>query len=209
MSAYVVAVSGGIGSGKSTVAERFAQLGAAVVDTDHVAHALTAPGGEAMPAIRAAFGAEVIGPDGALDRAAMRRRVFADPAERRRLEAILHPLIRAGSQRACAAASSPYVLLMIPLLAETRAHSPYSFLDRVLIVDCDEAVQLSRVMQRNGLGAAEVRAIMAAQADRASRLALADDVVVNNGAPGELDAQIAPLHQRYLELAAARLKALS
>ena len=115
----------------------------------------------------------------------------------------------AWRQRECAAAASPYVLLLIPLLAETRQRAPYPFVDRVLIVDCDEAVQLARVMQRNGLPEAEVRAIMASQADRASRLALADDVVVNNGAPDELDAPVLALHQRYLRLAADRLKALS
>lgn len=208
MSAYVVGVSGGIGSGKSTVADRFARLGAGVVDTDHVAHALTASQGAAIPEIRRAFGDAVIGADGALDRAAMRQRVFADANERKRLEAILHPLIREESRRLCVAAEAPYVLLLIPLLAETRNSSSYSFLDRVLIVDCDEATQRARVMARNGLGDAEVRAIMATQVNRASRLALADDVVVNDGSPEALDPQVASLHRRYLDLAAAKVKAL-
>lgn len=207
MSAYIVGVSGGIGSGKSTVADRFARLGAGVVDTDHVAHALTASQGAAIPEIRRSFGDDVIGADGALDRAAMRRRVFAEPAERQRLEAILHPLIRDESRRLCAAAESAYVLLLIPLLAETRKSSTYSFLDRILIVDCDEATQLARVMARNGLGEAEVRAIMASQADRASRLALADDIVLNDGAPDTLDPQVEALHLRYQDLAAAKVKA--
>ncbi|HET6719560.1 MAG TPA: dephospho-CoA kinase [Rhodocyclaceae bacterium] len=207
MSAYVVGVSGGIGSGKSTVAERFARLGAGVVDTDHVAHALTASQGAAIAAIRRSFGDDVIGADGALDRVAMRRRVFADPAERQRLEAILHPLIRDESQRQCVAAASAYVLLLIPLLAETRKASAYAFLDRILIVDCDEATQRARVMARNGLGEAEVRAIMATQASRASRLALADDVVLNDGPPEALDPQVAALDLLYQNLAAAKVKA--
>lgn len=206
MSNYIVGVSGGIGSGKSTVAEGFARRGAAVVDTDHVAHALTASQGAAMAPIRQVFGDEVIAADGALDRAVMRRRVFADPAERQRLEAILHPLIRQESHRQCAAATAPYVLLLIPLLAETQVASPYEFLDRILIVDCSEATQVSRVMQRNGLGEAEVRAIMATQADRSRRLALADDIVVNEGERESLQTQIDALHQRYQELALAKVK---
>lgn len=207
MSAYIVGVSGGIGSGKSTVAERFSHLGAGVVDTDHVAHALTASRGGGIPEIRRAFGESVISADGALDRVAMRRRVFADPAERQRLEAILHPLIRAESRRQCEAAGSAYVLLLIPLLAETRKSSTYSFLDRVLIVDCDEATQRARVMARNGLGEAEVSAIMATQASRASRLALADDVVVNDGPPEALDPQVEALHLLYQDLAGRKVKA--
>jgi dephospho-CoA kinase len=207
MSAYIVGVSGGIGSGKSTVAERFARLGAGVVDTDHLAHALTASQGAAIPAIRRSFGDDVISADGALDRGAMRRRVFADPAERQRLEAILHPLIRDESRRLCVAAESAYVLLLIPLLAETRKASTYAFLDRILIVDCAEATQRARVMARSGLGEAEVRAIMATQASRAGRLALADDVVLNDGPPAALDPQVAALHLLYQNLAAAKVKA--
>jgi dephospho-CoA kinase len=208
MSAYIVGVSGGIGSGKSTVAARFADLGAAVVDTDHLAHALTAPGGDAIGALRAAFGEEVINADGALDRAAMRRRVFADPAERRRLEAILHPMIRQQAQQQCTAATAPYALLLIPLLAETRDAAPYQFLDRVLIVDCAEATQIARVVRRNGLSESEVRAIMASQSGRDQRLALADDVVVNEDGPAQLDPQVAVLHRHYLLLAARKVKAL-
>jgi dephospho-CoA kinase len=207
VSRYIVGVSGGIGSGKSAVAEQFARCGAAVVDTDHVAHALTAAGGAAMPIIRQAFGDEVLLPDGALDRAAMRRRVFSHSEDRQRLESLLHPLIRAESAQRCAAAEAPYVLLLIPLLAETMAVAPYTFLDRVLIVDCDEATQLARVMQRNGLSESEVNAIMATQASRATRRALADDVIVNNGALNELESQICALHQRYKVLAKAKVKA--
>ena len=207
MSRYIVGVSGGIGSGKSAVAEQFARLGAAVVDTDHVAHALTAPGGAAIPAIRQAFGDAVILPDGALDRVAMRRCVFSHVGDRQRLEAILHPLIRAESQRRCAAAEAPYVLLLIPLLAETMAAAPYRFLDRVLIVDCDAATQVARVKQRNGLSESEVKAIMATQVSRETRRALADDVVVNDGALSALESQVAALHHCYTALAAQKVKA--
>lgn len=207
MSQYIVGVSGGIGSGKSTVAEFFVRLGAAVIDTDQVAHALTANGGAAIPALRAAFGDAVMTPAGGLDRPAMRQRVFAHPAERRRLEAILHPLIRQESQRLCAAAEAAYALLLIPLLAETAASSPYRFLDRILIVDCDEATQLSRVMRRNELSEAEVRAIMATQVGRDARRALADDLIVNDGQLDAVASQVAALHARYKKLSAEKVKA--
>ena len=207
MSRFIVAVTGGIGSGKSTVAEALAGRGAAVVDTDHVAHALTAAGGAALPAIRQAFGDGVLTADGALDRAAMRRQVFADPTARRRLEAILHPLIREESARRCQAAAAPYVLLLIPLLAETRQASPYAFLDRVLVVDCEESTQIARVMRRSHLAEPEVRAIIASQADRATRRAMADDIVVNDGVLDDLAPQLDELHRQYLAQASAKLKA--
>ena len=207
MSRYIVGVTGGIGSGKTTLADALAQKGACVVDTDQIAHALTAPHGQAIAQIKAAFGGEVIDAHGALDRAAMRRRVFAAPAERQRLESILHPLIRAESLRRCVQAESPYVLLLIPLLAETRAGSAYAFLDRVLVVDCDEATQISRVMRRNGMNEAEVRAILSAQVSRAERNALADDVVLNNGAWESMGPHLDELHERYLRLAAEKVKA--
>ena len=203
----MVGVSGGIGSGKSSVAEALAAQGAAVVDTDHVAHALTGKDGGAMAAIRAAFGSTVIGPDGALDRVAMRKRVFSDGAARKQLEGILHPLIREQSREQCRQATAPYVLLLIPLLAETWQASPYDFLDRILIVDCEEAVQVARVMARSGMSAAEVQAIMATQADRATRRALADDIVSNNGEWAALEAPLKDLHQRYLSLASQKVKA--
>lgn len=203
---FVVGLTGGIGSGKSTVAELFAQCGVALVDTDAIAHELTAPAGAAMAAIGAAFGPAVRRADGALDRAAMRALVFADPLAKARLEAILHPMIRAESVVRCAAAASAsYALLVVPLLIETGAYRER--VDRILVVDCDEAVQISRVMARSGLTADEVRAIMANQASRAERRAAADDLLLNNDGLPALLPQIKSLHQRYLALAAAKLKA--
>jgi len=193
---YVVGLTGGIGSGKSTVADLFVAHGAALVDTDAIAHELTGPGGGAMAAIRAAFGDGVVDARGALDRVAMRRLVFTDVAARQRLEAILHPLIREESARRCAAAEAPYVILAVPLLVESGTYRER--VDRVLVVDCAEAAQIARVMARSGLEEAQARAILAAQASRAERLAVADDVVDNGGAPTALPPQVARLHQEYL-----------
>jgi dephospho-CoA kinase len=199
---FVVGLTGGIGSGKSAVADLFAARGAAVVDTDAIAHALTAPGGAAIPALREAFGAAVITPAGALDRAAMRRIAFAEPEERARLEAILHPLIRAESERQIRrAAGADFVVVVVPLLAETEGWRERA--DRIVVVDCPEEVQIARVMARNGLARAEVEAILAAQATRAARLAIADDVIANNAGLDRLERQVAALHARYLELAHA------
>lgn len=198
----IVGLTGGIGSGKSAAADRFAELGITVVDTDRIAHQLTAAGGEAMPAIRAAFGDDMATADGALDRARMRERVFADPAERARLEAILHPLIRAKSLQACQAATSPYVVLVVPLLIESGDYRQRC--DRVCVVDVDEALQIERVRQRSGLADAQIRAIIAAQASRAARLAAADDVLDNRGSLAELQAQVDALHATYLQQARAR-----
>jgi len=192
---FVVGLTGGIGSGKSTVADAFVRLGAGLVDTDRLARQLTGPGGEAMPAIVARFGTGILAADGSLDRAAMRRRVFADPEARRRLEAILHPKIQKLAEAGIAALATPYVLLAIPLLVETGGKSHR--LDRILVVDCPEALQRERVMARNGLSGEEVDAIMAAQASRAARLALADDVLDNSGRPEDLLGPVAELHRRY------------
>jgi dephospho-CoA kinase len=196
---FVVGLTGGIGSGKSRTAELFAALGACVVDTDAVAHELTARGGAALPAITARFGAEVVDSSEALDRAGMRKRVFADPSERRALEAILHPMIRAESQRRIAAASAPYVVLVVPLLIESPGYRER--VQRVLVVDCPEELQVERVGSRSGLAPGEVRRIIAAQAPRTQRLAAADDVIDNSGAAESLEAQVVDLHRRYLELA--------
>lgn len=193
----LVGLTGGIGSGKSTVAELFAARGAAVVDTDAIAHALTAPGGAAIEAIRAEFGDAVIRADGALDRDAMRERAFGDPAARRRLEAILHPMIRTESARGLAAATGPYAMLVVPLLVESGGRA--GEVDRVLVVDCPVEVQIERVMRRNGLSRARVESILAAQASRAQRLAAADDVIDNGATPDALDAQVEALHRRYLQ----------
>ena len=199
---YTVGLTGGIGSGKSTVARAFEAHGVEIVDADALAHGLTAPGGAAIPALRAAFGDEVIDATGALDRARMRRIAFTDPGARKRLEAILHPMIRAETDRLAQSARSPYLILMIPLLVESG--DPRARCDRVLVVDCPEAEQIRRVMARSGLARTEVEAIMATQASRASRLAAADDVVDNSGEPTGVDAQVAMLHRRYLDLASRR-----
>jgi dephospho-CoA kinase len=198
---FAVGLTGGIGSGKSTVADCFAALGVPVIDTDVIARALTAPGGAALEAIRAAFGATVMQADGTLDRAVLRRRVFADSAARHQLEAILHPRIRQGVAQKLATLTAPYALIVIPLLVETGDYR--DVLNRVLVVDCPEAVQIARVMARSGLVHGEIKAILAAQAGRAERLAVADDIIVNTVSLGALRAEVAALHQRYLALAAA------
>jgi dephospho-CoA kinase len=196
---FIVGLTGGIGSGKSAVATLFAELGAEVVDTDAIAHELTAPGGAAIEPISATFGDAVIAGDGALDRAAMRRRVFADAGARRHLEGILHPMIGAESARRCASSSAPYVVLVVPLLIETGAYR--GRVQRLLVVDCREQTQIARVMTRSGLSADEVRAIMASQATRAQRLAAADDVIDNDGEFANLRPQVEQLHGLYLSLA--------
>ena len=194
----VIGLTGGIGSGKSTVADLFYRLGVTVVDTDRIAHELTGAEGAAMPEIIAAFGKDIALPQGALDRAAMRQRVFTDASAKTRLEAILHPKIRQESRQRCQAATSVYVLLAVPLLVETGVWRQE--VRRVLVVDCDEATQIARVKARSALSAAEVRAIMATQATRSERLAVADDVILNNGTPEALEPQVQALHLRYLEL---------
>jgi len=200
---FCVALTGGIASGKSLAAARFAELGAQVVDTDWIARRLTAPGGAALPAIEAAFGKTALAPDRSLDRAAMRRRVFSDPQARRRLEAILHPLILVEARRAVEASQSPYVLLVVPLLVETGL-AYRDLVDRTLVVDCDEADQLRRLMARDALDAEQARAMLAAQASRAERLRQADDVLDNRGAADALLRQVAALHARYLEMSKLR-----
>ncbi|HRP97284.1 MAG TPA: dephospho-CoA kinase [Rhodocyclaceae bacterium] len=196
---YIVGLTGGIGSGKSAVAERFAALGVEVVDTDAIAHELTAPGGAAIAPIRAAFGDTVISAGGALDRKAMRELVFADPDARRRLEGILHPLIRRESERRCNHARSPYVILAVPLLVESGTYRERC--DRICVVDAPVELQISRVQARNNLDEAQIRAIIATQAGRDERLACADDVIDNDGALSALDQAVARLHERYLQAA--------
>ncbi len=197
---FLVGLTGGIGSGKSAASSLFESLGAAVVDTDVIAHELTAPGGAAIESIRNAFGDEVIDARGALDRAAVRRKVFADASAKARLEAILHPMIRAEADRRSAAARAPYVVLVVPLLVESGGYR--SRVRRVAVVDCPEEVQVARVMTRSGLSAEEARAIMSAQASREQRLAVADDVIDNGGDLAALRPQVEALHRRYLEMAA-------
>lgn len=197
----VIGLTGGIGSGKSTVADRLVAHGAALVDTDAIAHALTGPGGDAIEPIRAAFGDAVVAADGRMDRAAMRAIAFSDPGARKRLEGILHPMIRARTRSDIAAAvrdGAPYVIVAVPLLVESGDwRGRY---DRVLVVDCPPEVQVERVMARSALPREQVDAILAAQATRAQRLAAADDVIDNGGPPAALDAQVARLHEAYAGL---------
>ncbi|WP_442776033.1 dephospho-CoA kinase [Sphaerotilus montanus] len=175
-----VGLTGGIGSGKSTVCRMLRDLGAWIVDTDAIAHRLTAPGGRAIPAIAAQFGAEVIAGNGAMDRARMRERVFADPAQRRALEAILHPMIGEDTRaEAAAAPEGAIVVFDVPLLVESGRWRDQ--VDRILVVDCPVETQIARVMQRNGWTADAVQRIIDQQASRAQRLAVADDVIVNDG----------------------------
>ena len=199
MKPYTIGLTGGIGSGKSAVAALFAKQGIAVIDTDEIAHELTRPGGAAIGPIRAAFGAGAIGADGALDRAKMRKLVFGDLGAKKKLEAILHPLIRDESLRRGERAGSPYSILVVPLLAEGGIDR--SRYERVLVVDCSQAQQIERVMRRSGLSEGEVRDILAAQATRERRLALADDVIDNRGPPEALERQVLRLNQKYLTLA--------
>ncbi|HEY5291272.1 MAG TPA: dephospho-CoA kinase, partial [Burkholderiales bacterium] len=168
---FTVGLTGGIGSGKSAAAQVFEELGATVIDTDAIAHALTAPGGAAIAPIRAAFGADYLTPEGALARTRMRELVFADAAKKRLLESILHPMIRARTSELAQAARSAYVILMVPLLIESGDYRRRC--QRILVVDCPEELQVARVMARSGLDAEQVRAIMAAQVGRAARLAAA------------------------------------
>lgn len=198
---FVVGLTGGIGSGKSAAADEFGRLGAAVVDTDAIAHELTGPGGQAMADIRRMFGSEFISESNALNRERMRALVFRDPAQKKRLEALLHPMIRAESARRIAAASAPYVVHVVPLLVESADfRGRYR---RVLVVDCPEALQIARVRQRSGLSEEEVRRIIASQIQRESRLAAADDVIDNSGSIAALQQQVRQLHEKYLALAAA------
>ena len=196
---FIVGLTGGIGSGKSAVTERFAALGASVVDTDVISHQLTASGGGAIAALREAFGNDIIAADGALDRAAMRTRVFADSQVRARLEGILHPLIQARTLRECATAQGPYVVLAVPLLVESGFH--LDRVQRVCVVDCPVEVQVARVRARNGWSDEQIRAVLASQASRAERLAAADDVIDNSTTLAALDDQVSRLHAHYLALA--------
>ena len=185
-----IGLTGGIGSGKSTVARRLAALGALLVDTDALAHALTAPGGAALPAIAAAFGADMLAADGAMDRARMRALVFAQPAERQRLEAILHPMIAEATRaQASRAAAGQAIVFDVPLLAESGSWR--ARVDRIVVVDCAEATQVARVVQRSGWTAEAVERTIAQQASRAQRRAIADAVIVNDDLSlAQLDAEV-------------------
>jgi dephospho-CoA kinase len=197
---YLVGLTGGIGSGKSTVADMFAALGARIIDTDLISRQLTQAGGAAIPSIREAFGAGVIDTQGALDRAEMRKLIFSHPDKKQRLEAILHPLILAqAKQQATSPTDAPYTLVVVPLLFENRHYSDW--LHRVITVDCPEDVQIGRTMQRSQLDEAAVRAIMAQQLSREARLTLSDEKIINNGSLDDLKKQVVGMHRRLSALA--------
>ena len=198
MSKFVVGLTGGIGSGKSAVSQRFESLGIVVVDADLASRAVLKPGSEALRAIAKHFGGELVGPDDTLDRALLRERIFADPAERTWLEQLTHPLIGKYLRTALRAAPSPYAMLVNPLLVETGNHR---LCNRVLVVDTSEVLQLERTMTRDHNSETQVRAIMSAQASRTERLAHANDVILNDRELNHLDAQVRTLHQTYLGMA--------
>lgn len=194
---FVVGLTGGIGSGKSEAARLFAALGVPVVDTDAIAHRLTAPGQPALERIAGLLGKDALAADGSLDRAAVRHMVFADPEKRRALEGLLHPLIREAAVRELARhAAAPYAIVVVPLLFEAGGYR--DIIARSLVVDCPEELQVARAMARSGLSATEARAIMAAQLPRAQRLLLADDVLENAGTLEALGERVRELHARYL-----------
>lgn len=199
---YCIGLTGGIGSGKSSAASIFQDLGAAVIDTDEISHELTRAGGAALDAIREQFGGDYIARDGSLARNVMRKLIFDDPAAKKKLEAILHPMIRAAVKARIAQTQAPYVLIAVPLLLETGAYS--DLISRILVVDCDESLQISRTMLRSKLDIQEVRAIMAAQLPRQERLSRADDVLNNDGDIAGLRSQAEALHARYLQIAGSR-----
>jgi dephospho-CoA kinase len=196
---YSVGLTGGIGSGKSTVARLFAAAGAAVIDTDLISHRLTAANGAAIAQIKASFGARFILPDGAMDRSRMRAAVFAEPDAKARLEAILHPMIRQQTELAAQQAQGAYLIFVVPLLVESGVWQQR--VSRILVVDCSEQTQIERVMQRNALSKAEVQTIIANQATRAERLAIADDIVTNDSDHAQLEQQVNNLHRTYLACA--------
>lgn len=193
---FTVGLTGGIGSGKSTIASLFARHGAAIIDVDIISHQLTARGGVAMPEIVAAFGSRIQQEDGALDRAAMRALIFNDPVAKHKLESILHPKIREESSTQLSLAQAAYAMLVVPLLTESSFW--HTRCDRILVIDCHPALQIQRVMARNNLSEEEIKKIIAAQISREARLKLADDILDNTGSPNELPPRVAALHQRYL-----------
>lgn len=199
----VVGLTGGIASGKSIVANMFTKLGAGLVDTDLVAREVVAPGEPGLAAVTKAFGNDVLLRSGELDRAALRRIVFADESKRRELETLLHPLIRARTLERLASLTTPYALVAVPLLVET---SFGELVDRVLVVDCPESLQLERLTRRDAIPRPEALAMVRAQTDRATRLRAAHDIVDNGGTMEGTQRQVEQLHRRYLELAALRAR---
>ena len=200
MSNYIIGLTGGVASGKSAVAARFQALGVTVADADVAAREAVAVGSAGLAEVVATFGADVLGPDGALDRAAMRRRVFNDDAQRLKLEAIVHPLVRQLVRQACETAPGPYAIAAIPLLAEAGREA-YPWLHRILVVDVPREVQLERLLARDGIDVALAERMIAVQATRQQRLAIADDIIINDGPLEALDEHVAALHRRYRTLA--------
>ena len=195
----VVGLTGGIGSGKTAAASLFAEHGAAVIDTDVIAHELTGPGGTALPVLGEVFGPGYLDADGGLDRARMRKLVFSDSVARKKLEMVLHPMIREEVRARVRRVTQPYAIVVVPLLLETGAYRELT--DRVLVVDAPEEQQVERTARRSNLGESEVRDIMAAQMRRDERLARADDVLSNDRGLAHLRRQVAQLHAKYLDLA--------
>ena len=195
---YTVILTGGIAAGKSAVADRFARLGVQVIDTDLLARQAVRPGEPALEEIVATFGPDVLDRQGRLERTAMRERVFADDNERQRLEAILHPVIERMARQHLDQGDSDYAMLVVPLYVETAT---FRWADRVLVVDVPEAIQVSRLMRRDGIDERQARAMLRAQATREQRLAVADDIIDNTGAEADLDQAVERLHQQYLDFA--------
>jgi dephospho-CoA kinase len=196
-----IGLTGGIASGKSAVAVEFVKLGIPVIDGDELAREVVQPGQPALQAIVARFGNDILDANGDLNRARMRQRIFENPAEKQALEAILHPAIRAAQQHRAADAGGRYQIHVMPLLVETNSKSRY---DRVLVIDCNPATQLARLVDRDRISPQLAQQMLAAQASRTQRLEQADDVLDNNGAPADLPEKVAALHRQYLQLAAAR-----
>jgi dephospho-CoA kinase len=205
VSDFIVGLTGGVASGKSELSRRFEAKGIVVADADVAARAVVAPGHPALAQIVTRFGPQILREDGSLDRAALRQRIFEDPVARRDLEAITHPAIRTLMQQSCREAASPYAVAAIPLLTEVGARAAYPWLDRIVVVDAPEATQHARLMQRDGITAELAQRMIAAQATRAARLAIADDVVVNDGDAERLQDAVDALDRRYRALAAAKI----
>jgi dephospho-CoA kinase len=196
-----IGLTGGIASGKSTVAQRFIELGVPVIDADVAARAVVAPGKPGLAEVLKRFGDGVVAENGELDRRALRSLIFSDPRSRRDLEAILHPLIRADMDQSAESARGPYVVMVIPLLVESGSSGR---VDRILVVDVDEGVQLQRVMTRDSCTLEQARAVLASQASRSARLAAANDILLNAGTVTDLRQAVDHLHERYLRLAEAQ-----
>jgi len=196
---FSVGITGGIGSGKSTIARLFAEKGAEIVEMDEIAHQLTAPDGKAMEAISKTFGEEFVNPDGSLNRAHMRELVFQDASARKKLEAILHPMIKEEAKKQARHSKGKYIIYVIPLLTEQVVWQDMP--DRILLVDCPEEIQIERVMIRNKMTKEQVKAIMAAQASRSERLAIADDIILNDTEMDKLLAKVTYLDSKYKKFA--------